>query len=205
MAKTPRPYVSTARAEAASRTRAQVLAAAAQLLREHVDFRAVSLDAVAKAAGVTRLTVYHQFGSRRGLLEAVLDELAVEGGLARIAVVMALPDPRVAIEQLIAIFCEFWGGDAAVARLNEAAAADADLADAVAQRNERRREALRVLVDRAAAGRRIPVRSRAALADLLFGLTSCAMFSSLRPNRSLAAVRTLLQRAAALLLDDAGV
>src|SRR5262249_1241940 len=92
--KTPRPYESSLRAQSAGQTRAQLTAAAAQLLREHADFRAVTLDAVAKAAGVTRLTVYHQFGSRQGLLEAVFDELAVQGGLHRIAEAMAMPDAR---------------------------------------------------------------------------------------------------------------
>jgi AcrR family transcriptional regulator len=201
MAKTPRPYVSPVRAEAAFRTRARLIAAAARLLRREADFRAVSLDAVAKAAGVTRLTVYHQFGSRRGLLEAVLDDLAVKGGLPRLADTMAMLDADAAILQLVAVFCEFWGADAAVTRLNEAAGADAELADAVAERNERRRQALRLLVDRHCAGKHVSARTRAETADLLFGLTSCAMFNALRPNRSPAAVCKLLQRTAAQLLD----
>lgn len=201
MPKTPRTYVSQARAETAARTRERLIQAAAQLLREQQDFRAVSLDAVAKAAGVTRLTVYNQFGSRRGLLEAVLDELAIQGGLPRLEAVMGMPDARGAIDRLIAVFCEFWGGDAAVQRLNEAAGADAELAEAVAQRNERRRNILRVLVERHAAGRRIPAKAQAEAVDLLFGLTGSAMFSALRPDRTPAAVCKLLQRTAAQVLD----
>lgn len=201
MPKTPRPYVSPVRAEAASRTRARLVAAAARLLRREADFRAVSLDAVAKAAGVTRLTVYRQFGSRRGLLEAVLDDLAVEAGLPRLAAAMAMPDASAAIHQLVAVFCEFWGADAAAIRLNEAAGADVELADAVAQRNERRRQALRVLVDRFCAGKHVTARRRAETVDLLFGLTSSAMFTALRPSRSPAAVCKLLQRTAAQLLE----
>ena len=202
MTKPPRPYASAVRAAAAAETRAEVLSAAARLLREQPDFAAFTLDAVAKAAGVTRLTVYHQFGSRRGLLEAVFDDLAVRGGLPRIAQAMAMPDARAAIERLVAIFCDFWGGDAAVGRLNEATAADAEFGDAVAQRNERRREAIRVLVDRLCTGRRIGAKARADATDLLFGLTGHAMHKALSVNRSPAAVCTLVQRACSLVLDD---
>jgi len=201
MPKTPRSYVSPARAEIAARTRERLVEAAAQLLREQADFRAVSLDAVAKAAGVTRLTIYNQFGSRRGLLEAVLDELASQGGLLRLEAVMGTSDARGAIDRLIAVFCEFWGGDVAVQRLNEAAGGDVELADAVRERNERRWHILRVLVDRHAAGRRIPAKAQAEAVDLLFGLTGCAMFSALRPGRTPAAVCKLLQRTAAQVLD----
>jgi AcrR family transcriptional regulator len=202
MAKPPRPYVSSLRAEAASRTRGQLITATAQLLREQDDFRAVTLDAAAKAAGVTRLTVYHQFGSRRGLLEAVFDELAVRGGLARIATAMAVADPAAGVDRLVMVFCEFWASDAAVGRLNEAAGADLELAEAVEQRNEARRHALSVLVGRYAAARSITAHRRAEVADLLYGLTGYAMFKALSPNRSPAAVCKLLQRIAARMLSD---
>ena len=71
-----RSYVSSIRAAAAAGRRNQVMDAAARLLREQTNFAAFSLDSVAKAAGVTRLTVYNQFGSRRGLLEVLFDDLA---------------------------------------------------------------------------------------------------------------------------------
>jgi AcrR family transcriptional regulator len=202
MPKTPRPYASPVREQGASLTRKRLIDAAARLLRTESDFRAVTLDAVAKSAGVTRLTVYHQFGSRRGLLEAVLDGLAVDGGLGRIATAMQTRDPQAGIEQLVAIFCEFWGGDPAVLRLNEAAGADAELAEAVAERNDRRREGLRVLVNRYGAGKRMPPRRRADMADVLFGLTSCSMFTALNRNRSPTAVCKLLQATVAAVLLD---
>ncbi|MBW8844520.1 MAG: TetR/AcrR family transcriptional regulator [Burkholderiales bacterium] len=202
MTKPTRSYVSSLRAESASRTRTQLIAAAAQLLREQDDFRAVTLDAVARAAGVTRLTVYHQFGSRRGLLETVFDDLALRGGLQRIGAAMAMPQARAAIASLIGVFCDFWAGDVAVGRLNVAAAADAELAEAVAQRNERRREAMGVLVERHTAGRPVTAEARAEVVDLLYGLTGYSMFKALSANRSPAAVCRLLQRTAARLLDE---
>jgi len=202
MAKPPRTYSSAVRAAAAAETRAQVMSAAAQLLREQPDFAAFTLDAVARTAGVTRLTVYNQFGSRRGLLEAVFDDLAVRGGLPRIAQAMAMSDGRAAIQRLVAVFCDFWGGDAAVGRLNEAVAADAEFGEAISQRNEWRRDAIRVLVNRLCAGRRTRATAREEATDLLFGLTGYAMFKALSVNRSTAVVRELVQRACNRALDD---
>jgi AcrR family transcriptional regulator len=95
-----RHYVSSVRAAAAEK-RDRIIEAATTLLRENTSIAVFSLDAVAKAAGVTRLTVYHQFGSRRGLLEAVFDEIARQGGLARIEEAMAMPDPRIGLDRPI--------------------------------------------------------------------------------------------------------
>src|SRR4030081_219250 len=106
-----RHYVSSVRAAAAVEKRDRVVDAATKLLRENVSIATFSLDAVAKGAGVTRLTVYHQFGSRRGLLEAVFDDIAERGGLTEIADAMAMPDPRAALDRLVEIFCAFWSRD----------------------------------------------------------------------------------------------
>src|SRR5580693_193958 len=97
-----RPYVSPIRDTAAAEKRARVVDAASRLLREQADVASFSLDAVGKAAGVTRLTVYNQFGSRRGLLEAVFDEIARHGGLHQLPDAMAMSDPRTALVDRIA-------------------------------------------------------------------------------------------------------
>src|ERR1700756_4903872 len=113
MANERRRYRSAVRDEAASENRARVLAAAIRLLGTPA-LSAMSMEAVAKAAGVTRLTVYNQFGSRSALLEEVFDELARRGDLTRIPEAMAMPDPHPALRRLIEIFCDFWGADPAV-------------------------------------------------------------------------------------------
>ena len=95
------------------------------------------MDAVAKAADVTRLTVYNQFQSRRGLLEAVFERIASEGGLGRIPEAMARTNPVAALERLIEIFCDFWSHDEAIGRLSEAAASDPEFAQAISERVER--------------------------------------------------------------------
>src|SRR5260370_23963971 len=95
-----RSYVSSVRTAAAAAKRDRVIEAAAGLLRADASIASFSLDAVAKAAGVTRLTVYHQFGSRRGLLEAGFDDIPRRGRLYQIAHTMAMPPPRPAPDRL---------------------------------------------------------------------------------------------------------
>ena len=63
----PRPYRLGQRQVAADETRSRILNAARSQLEEEASF---SIDAVARRADVARMTVYYQFGSRRGLLEA---------------------------------------------------------------------------------------------------------------------------------------
>src|SRR5712672_1003167 len=193
-----RPYTSSVRAAAAASKRDRVIDAAARSLREDASIASFSLEAVAKAAGVTRLTVYHQFGSRRGLLEAVFDEIARQGGLTGIADAMALPDPHAALDRLVEIFCAFWKRDPAVGRLHEAMATDPEFAQALIERNERRRKVVKVLVGRVAkktAKKAASSRAQQDAVDMIFALTSFAMFAMLRPGRSADQVCALIKSA----------
>src|SRR5882672_11851687 len=187
----PRRYVSSVRTAAAAAKRDHVLEAAARLLREDTSISAFSLDAVAKAAGVTRLTVYNQFGSRRGLLEAVFDDIAQRGRLARLNDAMVEANPCKGLDMLIEIFCDFWGGDPAVARLHDAMAIDSEFAQALLERNERRRRSIEELVARIA-GEQVSTAARRDAVDLIFALTSCAMFRMLAGARPVAAVRAII-------------
>jgi AcrR family transcriptional regulator len=189
-----RRYVSSVRTAAAAAKRDRVIEAAAWSLREDASIATFSLDAVAKAAGVTRLTVYHQFGSRRGLLEAVFDEIAQQGGLAQIPEAMAMPDPRAALDRLVEIFCAFWSRDPAVGRLHEAMATDPEFAQALIERNERRRKIIDVLVGRIAR-KAAPPRARRDAVDMIFALTSFSMFAMLGRDRSAGEVCKLIKSA----------
>src|SRR4051812_23805234 len=57
----------------AARNREKILRAARELF-ERDGVEAVSMDAVARAAGVSKGTLFHRFGSRAGLAMALLDE-----------------------------------------------------------------------------------------------------------------------------------
>jgi AcrR family transcriptional regulator len=195
-----RRYVSSVRTAAAAAKRDRVIEAASRSLREDASIATFSLDAVAKAAGVTRLTVYHQFGSRRGLLEAVFDEIARQGGLARIPEAMAMPDPRAALDRLIEIFCAFWSRDPAVGRLHEAMATDPEFAQALTERNERRRKTIDVLVGRIAE-KTASARARQDAVDMMFALTSFPMFAMLNRDRPADDVCKLIKSACRGALD----
>jgi AcrR family transcriptional regulator len=195
-----RRYVSSIRTAAAAANRDRVLEAAARLLREDASIANFSLDAVAKSAGVTRLTVYHQFGSRRGLLEAIFDEIARQGGLIEIPEAMALPDPRAALDRLVEIFCAFWNRDPAIGRLHEAMATDPEFAQALIERNERRRKTVDVLVARFA-GKTASPQARQDAIDMIFALTSFAMFAMLSRDRAADDVCKLVKSACRSALD----
>jgi AcrR family transcriptional regulator len=189
-----RAYASSVRLAAAAETRSRVIAAAAKSLREDASIARFSLDTVAKAAGVTRLTVYNQFGSRRGLLEAVFDDIAQLGGLFELGEAVAMTDPHAALDRVVEIFCAFWARDPAIARLHEAIATDPEFGEALLARNERRRKLAKVLVDRIAA-KTASRRARQDAIDLIFALTSYPMFAMLRSGRSAEEVCRLVQAA----------
>jgi len=199
-----RAYVSSVRSEAAAEKRDRVIEAAAKLLREDASIARFSLDTVAKAAGVTRLTVYNQFGSRRGLLEAVFDDIARRGGLHEIADAMAMADPLQALDGVVEIFCGFWARDAAIGRLHEAMATDPEFAEALLERNERRRKLVGALVGRVAAktaAKTASRRVRADAVDMIFALTSYPMFAMLNRERPASEIRHLVQTACRAALD----
>jgi len=188
--KPSRPYSTERRDAKAAETRTRLIAAALTILRE-TGGPSLSLDAVAREAGVTRLTVYNQFGSRNGLLEAAFDAIAEQGNLPRLTEAMAMPEPRAALAQVVRIFCDFWMSHDGLSGIFAAAAVDADLGAALAARNERRRGLLGILVDRQGIA---DDQAKADIVDLLFTLTSFATFRSLRgENRSGDAVCALLQ------------
>ena len=176
----PRPYRSPVREAAAGETRARIVTAARSLLGAPKGISGFSLEAVAKKARVTRLTVYKQFGSRRALLEEVFADMAACGGLHRIADAMAGPDPHHALHRIVAIFCDFWGVDtAALSRLHAAGANAPEFDESVRERNERRRHLLSQLVRRMASGRQSSIKSHKELIDVLFALTSLPFFAQL--------------------------
>jgi AcrR family transcriptional regulator len=71
-----RQYSSTLRARQAADTRAQVLAAAAELFEES-GWSGTTVAAIAKRAGVAVETVYSGVGSKKHLLRAVVDHAVV--------------------------------------------------------------------------------------------------------------------------------
>src|SRR5215469_9026779 len=73
-----RPYHSPARRRQAEQTRERILAAARELFRS-LGYAATTMEVIASSAQVATKTVEAAFGSKRGLLVAVVDPLASAG------------------------------------------------------------------------------------------------------------------------------
>lgn len=87
------------------RTRERILVAARRLLRTR---QRLTLEAVAAAAGVSRPTMYEHFGSRRGLVAAVIEDSQQRGGLADAIAAAEMPDPVEALNEWLAGVIRFW-------------------------------------------------------------------------------------------------
>ncbi|HWG63281.1 MAG TPA: TetR/AcrR family transcriptional regulator [Streptosporangiaceae bacterium] len=145
----PRPYNLGKRRGQIDAGRQHVLDAARSLLAGTASYTAFTVDAVAKRADVARATVYYQFGSKAGLLEAVCDQLAEAGGMSELATVFAGPDPLEALRGFVACFGRFWDADRqAMRRLRALAALDPEVGAVISARDQRRRKGLEVLVSR---------------------------------------------------------
>jgi AcrR family transcriptional regulator len=200
---TPRSYQSPARRAAAEQTRQRILRAAKDLFATDKPF---SLEAVAKRARVTRVTIYHQFESKAQLLEAVFDEFAAAGGLiAELPKLFADPDPRRALRRMVHVFVSFYVNHRRMLPRLSAAIVDADIAQAVQERSERRRKVLATIVRRLV---RAGVESArvADLVDMLFALTSYEMFELLSiRERGVAEIEVLVARAVDAVLEFSGL
>jgi hypothetical protein len=99
-----------------------------------------------------------------------------------------------ALDRVVEIFCGFWARDAAIGRLHEAMATDPEFAEALLERNERRRKLVRMLVGRIAA-KAASRRAREGAVDMIFALTSYPMFAILCRGRPANEVCQLVQSA----------
>lgn len=145
----PRPYRLGQRQAATEQTRARIISAARELLIASDGFSGFSIDAVARQADVARMTVYHQFGSKIGLLEALCDSLAGYGGMEQLASAFRRPESLDALDEYIRVFGCFWQSDRLVTRrLRGLAALDPDFEQVIRARDERRRQGLHVIVQR---------------------------------------------------------
>ncbi len=195
----PRPYSMQKRQVAASETRARILEAARQLLSAEARTD-LSLEAIARRADVSRLTIYYQFDSRAGLLEALYDYLAHRGNMQRMPEVFREPDPSVAIDKVIAIFAGFWASDAAaIRRLRGMAVLDPEIARGIHARDLRRRHIFQEILKRVAArrGQGFTEEELNSRADVLAMLTGFAAYDDLaRAGHSQEGIVAMLARLA---------
>lgn len=185
----------------ADQARASVLAAADRLFYEQ-GLRAVGVDSIAEAAGVTKRTLYYHFPSKEALIAAYLEardgaiRLAIDGLVARL-------EHAAPAERILAMFdhLERWFETPTYrgCPFNNAVAEDAG--PEALEITRRHKAVLRGwLSDHAQlAGARDPERLGAELLLLVDGaLNGALVFSSAEPART-------ARRMAAMLLKQAGV
>jgi AcrR family transcriptional regulator len=158
-----------------------------------------SIETVARQADVARMTVYHQFGSKLGLLEGLCDSLAASGGMEQIASAFRQPEPLAVLNQYIEVFGHFWDVDRLVMRrLRALAALDPDFEQVIRTRDERRRNGVRAITQQLVEKQLL---STGATFDetvtVLLTLTSFETFDTLAgTTRSLEEVVPVVQRLA---------
>lgn len=143
-----RSYVMVERAKAVAQTRAVILEAAAGLFAGD-RYTEVSLGDVADAADVSRGTVYHQFGSRHGLIEALTTATEEQAGFAQVLEAAAHDEPAEALVATCVELVRFVHETAPLFdNLRSLAQADADLRAMVERKDTARRD----LMERLASG-----------------------------------------------------
>src|SRR3979490_3238049 len=128
---------------AAAQTRERILSAARDLLVSEA-FSEFTMNAVARKADVSRLTVYYQFESKVGLLEALYNYIARRGEMERLADVFRRgSDPLTTLHDFILAFARFWASDRdVIRRLHGLAAIDPEIEQLLRARHAPRATAM---------------------------------------------------------------
>ena len=106
----PRTYRLGRREAAVEETRDRVVDAARRVFSED-GFYDATLDDVAKRAGVARATVYYQFKSKFGLLEAAIDATIAAAPVDGLRGALEAPDAIDSLRGYIREICKLWARD----------------------------------------------------------------------------------------------
>jgi AcrR family transcriptional regulator len=136
-----RKYEQVVRAEAAEATRRRILEAVGTRLRE-APTEQPSLEHVARLAGVSRSTIYADFGSRAGLFDAFVVDLWERTGIRDLSRAVAAEDARQHLRQGIAAASRMKGQELVIYRVLHAMdRLDPDSAGGAVRHMERDRRA----------------------------------------------------------------
>jgi AcrR family transcriptional regulator len=200
-----RPYRQRLRAEAAEQNRQRILDTLYERLRA-APADPVSVDKIARGAGVSRSTIYLVFGSRSGLFDALTDSLFQGAGYDRLQQAVGDPDPRETLRGGLEGTVRMYAAHHDVLRVLYATGRlDPDGAGRAIARSERRRsKSMNWLADRLAEQNRLqPDVTPAHAAHVVWLLTSFEAYDLLASGRRLSAdevVELLIETAERALL-----
>src|SRR4051794_27367075 len=106
----PPPHNLGRRGGTIEQTRESILPATRDLLVRD-GYRSTSLDEIARTADVARATVYYQFGSKVGLLQALVADIERRAGEAAVLEAVEVADPADAMRQAFLAGCRFWAAE----------------------------------------------------------------------------------------------
>lgn len=115
---------------------------AARALFAEDGFHRAAVDAVASRADVSRATVYYQFGSKLGLVGAVLDDIEGRGRLERVIAAARLSDAFEATRTAFQEGCRYWAAEHVLIRKLIGLAAGDDATRALIEERNQNRLAL---------------------------------------------------------------
>jgi AcrR family transcriptional regulator len=175
---TPRPYARQERKHSVDAGRDKILAAAGDVLNLD-DVGAFSVDAVARRAGVTRMTVYNHFGSKGALLGEVFDQLIERDAFSGMPALFEANDLGAALDGFVGMLGRFYDDNRQLMRkIVGVAGLDADLDKVFHEKNRRRRRGLEAILARFGAPKR-PAVDRSELVNTLDVLLGFHTFDSL--------------------------
>ena len=202
----PRAYTSRNRASSMARTRDGIIDVARELLPASDE---LSVDAIAAAAGVSVQTLYSHFGSKRGLLIAVIDTVQRDVGLyVDFELIWQSPDGETALRRMLGATFRLWAGAWPIVHFSERARrADPEIEQYLRQVDGYRLMNLRSITDQLA----LEGRLRAGLdaetaADLAFTMSMPTVHEQLVVVRGMPAeeAAALMTAAVAASVIDAG-
>jgi len=171
-----RTYELGKRLEQMEDTRAAILRAARSQLEAN-GYRQLTMGSLAAESGVTRQTIHNLFGTKAGVLEALFDLIALDGGMESMRNVMTLPSKEAMLEGFVEVFCRFWASNRMLLRrIHGIGAIDPELGPVIEARNGRRYSAAKRVVSRIGGGDLVE------RASALTALTSFEFYDALAIN-----------------------
>jgi AcrR family transcriptional regulator len=179
-AKVKRPYDNSRRQAQVGATRAHVVSVAKVLFVEH-GYPSTTIEAIADTADVPLPTLYRLFGSKRGLLSAILDtsfggddEPIAFGDRPEVQAALAEPDPGRMLNAFAHICRELIDRASAIQRvLATAALVDPEIAELAADiRRQRHTGQSRIVAAIVARGALRPAYDEATATDVVYALLS---------------------------------